>query len=623
MNAVKENIQKYIQAYIEDPDARYAILITGQWGSGKTFFIKKWIQSAQSSNKKKDKKDTGTISLKPIYVSLNGISTVNGFYRAIWKQIFPILNTQLVASVKNLLGGAIKIASQCFIDLNGDGQTDDISGSLDVESFIGFLLENDRIINRRILVFDDLERCSIPIEQQFGILNQFTEHLTCKVILVANEDRLKAKKEEQQYEVIKEKLIGQTLKFDIEITDAVKDIIAGSKDKVISDNEDLIIDVFNTSALHNLRSLKTSLQSFSIFRKLINKEFEENNAYPEFIKNVLTYFLICSFELAAGNTEIRKYQSLEFEVGQSDKEDDKYSRCLAKHKLYSSIYSVPVAAICQFLSDGYKDDFDDIIRKNMFFKNATQKEWERLWDYYGLENEDFKRYVSVVKDNIAHCDMANIPTLLHSVGILLKLNQERLIRINKKQLLAASKKTVKKIIASTQTPRDESVCFMLEAAYGRAYTGSKISEFKDFLNYCIQERKNLEKDFTRQTCKRIWENLTDESIEQVKQLIPQWPEILGEKGNDGIFSGVNLHSCVNKIVSLNNAAREELSEIFFAYQNSQSITDAERMCMRKLSAKLKTKSKNLVLVDKASVLFLVQAIERCCAKERGGGKGNG
>ena len=41
---MNEHIKKYIEYYIELDDPQYAVLLTGNWGCGKTYFIKKLIE---------------------------------------------------------------------------------------------------------------------------------------------------------------------------------------------------------------------------------------------------------------------------------------------------------------------------------------------------------------------------------------------------------------------------------------------------------------------------------------------------------------------------------------------------------------------------------------------------
>lgn len=615
MNEIKSNIEKSLRAYLSDQYVQYAVLITGKWGCGKTYFIKKIIPSLNENIEDKDE----NISLKPIYVSLNGVSTVNGLFHAIWNEVYPILNSRGAKVLGIVFRGAIRTVTKCFIDLNGDGTADDLSGSIDVESFIKLFLNNEKVVGNRVLIFDDIERCLIPTEQIFGVINQFSEHSNCKVILIANEEKLVNKDgENSQYLQIKEKLIGQTFKFDIEVSDSVKDIISAANNEIIAGNEDLILDVFKTANLNNLRSLKTALQSFSVFSALIDPVFKkDSDIYQEFIKNVLAYFLICSFELSAGNTDIKDYQGFKnlFSEHNEKQSQDKYSSCLTMHGIYSAHYSIPVTSICQFLSDGYIDNLGTVISQNMFYKNTTQKDWERLWYHYTLSNEDFSKYVSSVDDIIKSGNIANIPTLLHSAGILLSLNNRKLIRINKRKLLTNSKKNANRIICNAKSPKDETIYFSPESAYGKEYAGCKLPDFIELTAYCIGKIKKYQIDFEKKICKKLWENLNDESINEVKRLMYRRDEIFGHNGySDSIFKGVNLVAASQRIASLSNSAKVELSDTFFAYEGNLNATDEEKESMRELSKLLRKCAHSYKLVEREDINTIAARLEKCASK---------
>ena len=617
MNTIKKNIKKSIQAYLSDKNVHYAVLITGQWGSGKTYFITQIMDSWNAGVRG----DDNSIQLTPIYVSLNGISTISGLYHAIWKQIYPILNSRGANVLKLIFGGAIKVVSKCIIDLNGDGQADDLSGSIDVESFIKLFIENDKVVGNRILVFDDLERCLISNEQLFGILNQFTEHSNCKVILIANEVKLANKSgDEAKYYQIKEKLVGQTFKFDIEVSDSVKNIIEEANNAIIANNSNLVQDIFKLSKLQNLRSLKIALQSFGIFCKLIDDDYKKDkDVFQEFIRNVLAYFLISSFELSSGNTEIKDYQSFNLfaDKRNDSSKKDKYSDCLSKYGIYSSYYSVPVSAICQFLTEGFLDNLDETLSNNMFFKNVSQKDWERLWFYSNLENESLQQYVHSVRTNIAEGSIDNIPTLLHSAGVLFRLNNSKIIRINKKTLIRESKKTIDGIIEKATSPYDARVYFSYESAYGKAYSGSGLPEFQELTAYCSNRLKIYHNGFIEQTCKRIWESLIDQSLDDVTQLIHRRHEILGRNDYDAnIFSGVNLRIAADRIAGLSNAAKVELNNVFLAYKGDLHSSLEEKESMKKLVLLLRQKSKSLKLVDRDNVVSIASKIEQCITNNK-------
>lgn len=612
MNEIKKNIIKSIKVYLSDNSIHYAILITGKWGSGKTYFITELMKNWNS----KLIEDNNSIQFKPIYVSLNGIATISGLYHAIWKQIYPFLNSRGAQVLRLIFGGAIKTVSKCVIDLNGDGQTDDFSGTLDVESFIKLFIENDKVAGNRIMVFDDLERSLIPLEQLFGILNQFSEHSNCKVILIANEEELVSKTgDKARYQQIKEKLVGQTFKFDIEVSDSVKDIIEKGDNEIIKNNSNIVQDIFSLSKLQNLRSLKFALQTFEIFCGLIGNEYKEDKTvFQEFVKNVLAYFLICSLELASGNTEIKDYQSYKHfaDVRDDFLKKDKYSDYLSKYGIYSSHYSVPVSSICQFLTDGFMKNLDETLSQNKFFKNASQKDWERLWSYSDLENESFQQYAYNVRTNIAEGRIDNIPTLLHSAGVLFRINNSKIIRINKKTLLRDSKKTIDKIIGKAASPNDAAVYFSYESAYGKAFSGRGLPEFQELTAYCSNRLKCFQNDFRELTCKRVWESLNDHSLDEVTQLIHRRHEILGRDGyNANIFSGVNLRIAANRIVGLSNVAKVELYNKFFAYKGDSNSSSEEKESMKTLVCYLKQKSNSLKLVDRSNILGIASMIEEC------------
>ena len=109
-------------------------------------------------------------------------------------------NTIFIGKIaKQLLKGTLKI------DLDDDKKDDSLN--LKIPDF-----KPEDLLNTKdyILIFDDLERCSINIINLLGYINFFVEHQSYKVILIANEKELKKTK---KYKTIKEKLIGKTFEF--------------------------------------------------------------------------------------------------------------------------------------------------------------------------------------------------------------------------------------------------------------------------------------------------------------------------------------------------------------------------------------------------------------------------
>ena len=53
INVMNKNIENYLDTYMVNPDPRYAVMLKGKWGCGKTYFITNWLK------KYKEKEITG------------------------------------------------------------------------------------------------------------------------------------------------------------------------------------------------------------------------------------------------------------------------------------------------------------------------------------------------------------------------------------------------------------------------------------------------------------------------------------------------------------------------------------------------------------------------------------
>ena len=83
ISAPNKHIEEYLDYYFDGKKKfEYAVLLNGAWGSGKTWFVKQYLEK---------KKDQGK---KICYVSLNGITKTSLIDEAIFKSIHPILGSQ-------------------------------------------------------------------------------------------------------------------------------------------------------------------------------------------------------------------------------------------------------------------------------------------------------------------------------------------------------------------------------------------------------------------------------------------------------------------------------------------------------------------------------------------------
>ena len=111
--AVNSHIEKYLDYYCGLCKPGFAILLKGKWGSGKTWFIKKYEE------KLKEKKQ------RCLYVSLYGMTSFSDIENVFFEQLFPIRSSKIASLTGKILQGLIKASLK--IDLNNDGKDDTVT----------------------------------------------------------------------------------------------------------------------------------------------------------------------------------------------------------------------------------------------------------------------------------------------------------------------------------------------------------------------------------------------------------------------------------------------------------------------------------------------------------------
>lgn len=307
-----ESIENYLDYYCGLQEApKLAILLKGKWGSGKTWFIKKYHERLNKAEKsvlykslsdiRKElsnwiwKKKAATKINRCLYISLYGLNSISDIDESIYQQLHPFWSSEQVKVVgiviKSLLKASLKI------DLTHDNK-DKLSMNIQVPDIPKNLeYSNFKDVNKRVLIFDDLERCNINIVELLGYINKFVEHQKLKVIIVADESKLEDK---ENYLSFKEKLIGKTFcvqpDFDGLIsshTDKISDL---SLIKFISENTEFIKDIFYVrSECVNLRILDQILLDFERIFECLSLNSQNNTTL---LKDVLKFLVIFSIEIS-------------------------------------------------------------------------------------------------------------------------------------------------------------------------------------------------------------------------------------------------------------------------------------------------------------------------------------
>jgi hypothetical protein len=562
---MNQHIKEYLDYFIELENPQYAVLLKGNWGCGKTYFIKKIIEDWDEPDNNDEQ-----ISLKPIYVSLNGISdtqTINEKIRAV---INPFLYSKGMKVAKAVFKGLLKTTAKIDLNFDDDDKADG-NISFNVDSLGIFDTSNKNINGKRILIFDDIERCKIPTDEIFGYINNFVEHSSCKVILLADEKKIQSKYDKTKietdidYKDFKEKLIGQTFEVKSDIDTAVNHFIEESqkdnKDLKLSNHIQLIKEIFVTSTFENLRVLKQAILDFNRLVTFIDNEIVENKNYNDFIKNLLAYFIIVYLEYKTGNQDIKGYQGFNYfdknENSPSKVAERKYNSRLEKFNCYHSSYVFPITKIVSYIENGFisKKDLNDSIKSNTFFRKDVEQDWEKLWYWRTLDNNVFFQLRDTVWKDFSSGNINNIYITLHIASIFLNLIDEGLIKKNKPYVVSKAKQIIKNLFKGLNAKDKQGLTSFRDFSWGKEYQALQTDEFKEIQEFIIEQNNNLESNLYRDYTKNIFENITKDSVNDLYAKIEEsLPNHQGTFNNTAIFKFVDGKKLGKKVKKFNPKA---------------------------------------------------------------------
>lgn len=393
-----------IMDYFKLEKTNYAILINGEWGTGKTYFWSNFLVPKI----KKEICDQG--EKKVIYISLNGIEQIN----EIKEKIFVENMFEKSKFSKNLQENKL-IKKSVDVLKFGIGIAKDLTPYL--KDIKGANINLDNWIDEKnlIICFDDLERCKLDVDVIFGFINDFVEHKGSKVIIIANEEKLNTN---EKYGDIKEKLVGQTYSYRPKTEETLKSIIESKKNtlfkKFLLEHLNFLIKIYSKSEVKSLRIFNQSLDKLeSLFNNL-----NVNENINDFTKNVFAFTFSYALELKANrdkNGMFKKistnlqFQSELWEVAFkiSDNkgnalEIDTFAMDFSEKYFENQENDEPffLKSIEVFVREGIFDfeEYEREVKELMDEKNYIPPIEKRFLHYWELTDEEFVEFLPIVYD---------------------------------------------------------------------------------------------------------------------------------------------------------------------------------------------------------------------------------
>ena len=460
--SLNKRVEEYLDYYCDLEEPSYAVLLKGQWGCGKSHFI--------SCYKNKN------LSKKFIYVSLYGLKETSQIDDALFQSANPRLGSKSVGVISKIAASSLQAAT-----------------TLDLSNGRAYFRKLATKMKDCILIFDDLERCEIALQEIFGYINDFVEHEKRHVIMIADASKIESSK----YQEIKEKLIGQELEIKLDIEGALDTFcnsvkVEGCKSFLIKSCFYIQLN-YAVSTFNNLRTLKKVIYDFElIYNALPNKALKKE----KLLEDILKTLLVLSLEVRGGSIKNNDIEAL-FQVNlylEGKKEND--SSFVQIRKKYSLPYSPILGSDFweTFFSTGFFNEqkLSEGVGNSSYFQDENMPDWMKLWHGLDVSDKEFEHRKQQVLVSLEKKEYTDEPVILHVFGLFLWMSKNGLYSTPSSEILEEFKKYIDGLV------NDESLIFIEEerghnlgAHYSLSYFGREEKEFNELCEHFNEKRQYL------------------------------------------------------------------------------------------------------------------------------------
>jgi len=530
---LNSHVEKNLDDYCKLPHPPgFSVLLKGQWGCGKTWFIKKYYEKLNQTKEKSILyqsvpivwgKFCKWIRRKPqqiykgnrcLYISLNGLNSIADIDESIYQQLHPFWSSEQVKAlgivIKSLLKGSLKI------DLTNDGKDRAIWNIQIPDIPNNFEYSELKDADKRVLIFDDLERCKIDISNLLGYINSFVEHQGLKVILIANEDELQ---KDDNYKSIKEKLIGRTFSVSTDFEGVLNDSIDKIKNQhaknFLSNNTNLIQDLYQKAEYKNLRSLKLIVLDFEMILNDLPEKVRNN---LEILQKILKLLIVFSIEIKRGTilprdinnlssqymkylSTVRQYRiQLSSSMTENDNKNLTSLQILFSRYPFVDFYDLfPNEKWWQIFFDESRVDTEilkESIASSKHFQDKIIPNWVKLFHYNKLSDDnEFSSLIDEVKIEYSNRTYDEIGIIKHLHGLFLHFFEIGLYDKSKEEIFEDSKRYIDDLKERGRLSPDHS---SFEDSYKNyknlAFQGQEFEEFKQLSLYIKQVQELIQQE---------------------------------------------------------------------------------------------------------------------------------
>lgn len=579
---MESNINSYIKYYLNKKETSQAILITGNWGCGKTYYWKKIL-----SSKVKE------YDLIPIYISLNGLNNKKEVLDKLSLEVIQsyskgIINSKTLKATTNILEIGLNTISGGILNFKKLKLNISLSDFLSIQK-----------LNNFVFCFDDLERYTGKLSDILGIINDFTEHKYTKIILLANEDKLLNEKNNNFLE-IKEKTFSKTLYLKTDKQIVLKSIIDNKyknnielKNFLLSEIP-LIVKTMEQNGNCNYRVVISLLDDFEY---IIKQNIKDIEAFSIAKPHLLKFILALGFEIQisavkkedvdilANNTIF--IPSLTKGYGLTFKE--KYSIDILEPKYIFK-------SIVKYFTTGLLN-LDNLNEEISLFKPILYPDYYYLTrlGYWNLSDEEFDEKINKNLLNDIRKGIFDLEYYDEFFILYIYLLTEKLLSMNINDLYCIFDEGLTVLQTKERNTPIEKISYPYSDDYITILNKPSIKPFYDKIQNKIQQTKQILQEKYLKNQSNSFKNLLKTNFTKALQSISNTPQNPLEKSPIENFSGqllffnCSVHEIYNILVNQSNPNINTFTnKIIAKYEIPQDFYNSDVTFLKELSSHIKT-----------------------------------
>lgn len=393
------HLESYLNFYCSLQKPGYAVLVTGAWGVGKTYQVKKYFERGGC-----------------YYISLFGVDSVEQLN----SEVIALCNPKL----SKFMSGANAVADGVG-DIGGFYALSSLSSTL-----LNSVLKQD-FTTDKTLVFDDLERCSIEVEDLLGAINQFVEHHGFNVLVIAHDEKICDSVKER-----KEKVFGQTIRVDSIPEEAAESFFEVIEDSgllaFMQEHKTLILDIFQRSHAYSLRVLRHVIEDVS---RLYSCLEEYHRKHVEAMRDLIGFHVAMNIEIRLGRINPEDLIERSFSVYRysyrSQAEDgeivvktplvlfnERYAVIQAQNDILSDDVLQSMLCNGQYLSESIQSDLS---RTKYFSDDLDIPPWKKIIQFDLNEDVTVCQGIAELDEQLESREIINSGEMLHAIALQLMM----------------------------------------------------------------------------------------------------------------------------------------------------------------------------------------------------------